>query len=102
MTGTRMNQKENARRIIEFNSPEQIVTGMPSFGVGYHGANHQGYGDTGMDNGHDRPVGAKWHDIWNTAGCSTSTGNGTSSSAFIPAGMWNPSWRCSLNWAWTY
>ncbi len=66
MTGTRMNPKENARRIIEFNSPERIVTGMPSFGIGYHGANHQGYGDTEMDNGHDRPVGAKWHDIWNT------------------------------------
>lgn len=64
--GSEMNPKENARRIIKFDRPERIVTGIPSFGIGYHGVNHQGYGDAGMENGHDRPVGAKWHDIWHT------------------------------------
>jgi uroporphyrinogen decarboxylase len=66
MTGSRMNPKENARRILRFDAPERVVTGIPAYGIGYHGVNHQGYGDAGMGNGHDRPVGAKWHDIWNT------------------------------------
>lgn len=66
MTHSNMTPKENARRIIRFDHPERVVTGIPSFGIGYHGVNHQGYGDIGMENGHDRAVGTKWHDIWNT------------------------------------
>jgi len=60
-----MNQKENALRIIKFNNPEKIVCSVPRFGIAYQGANHQGLDDPRED-GHDRPVGSKWHDIWNT------------------------------------
>lgn len=60
-----MDQKENALRIIKFNNPEKIVCGIPSFSISYQGANHQSFDDLRED-GHDHPVGAKWHDIWNT------------------------------------
>lgn len=61
-----MNPKENALRIIGFDHPERVVQGPPSFTIDYHGVNHQGFDDIGMENGHDRPLGAVWHDIWNT------------------------------------
>lgn len=60
-----INPKENALKIINFNNPEKIVTTPPQFNISYLGANHQGYNDERED-AHDRPVGAKWHDIWNT------------------------------------
>lgn len=60
-----MNQKENVLRIIKFNKPEKIVTGAPRYLISYQGANHQGFDDPRED-GHDRPVGVKWLDIWNT------------------------------------
>jgi uroporphyrinogen decarboxylase len=59
-----MNNKLNALEIIRFGKPERVMAGIPSYGVGYHGVNHQGYGDAGMASGHDRPVGSKWFDIW--------------------------------------
>jgi Uroporphyrinogen-III decarboxylase len=61
-----MNPKENALRIIKYNKPERVVPWPPAFIIGYLGVNHQGFGDIGMEDGHDRPVGSKWVDIWNT------------------------------------
>lgn len=60
-----MNKKENAIRIIRFNNPERVVSNVPKFQISYQGANHQGIDDN-RDDGHDRPVGSKWQDIWNT------------------------------------
>ncbi len=57
-----MNAKENALRIIRFDSPERVVSAPPAHGVWYHGCNHEGY-DGG---GEDRPVGTTWTDVWGT------------------------------------
>ncbi len=57
-----MNQKENARRIIDFDNPERVVSGCPSHGLAYLGCNHEGY----EGGGHHLPVGSKWTDIWGT------------------------------------
>jgi uroporphyrinogen decarboxylase len=61
-----MNAKQNALEIIRFGKPERVMTRIHSHGVAYHGSNHQGYNDTGMGDGHDRPVGSVWEDIWGT------------------------------------
>lgn len=61
-----MTDKQNALEIIRFGKPEQVVPHFPAAWVGYLGANHQGYDDTAMDDGHDRPVGSRWIDIWGT------------------------------------
>ena len=55
-----MNLKENALRILRFDKPERVVTGVPVWQLCYHGCNHEGY-DGG---GHDVPVGTSWTDIW--------------------------------------
>ncbi len=57
-----MNAKENALRILRFDKPERIVTGLPSHGVSYLGCNHEGY----QGGGHDVPVGTVWTDVWGT------------------------------------
>ncbi len=57
-----MNSKENAIRIIKFDQPEQVVTGLPAHSIAYRGCNHEGY--TG--GGHHLPVGSHWDDIWGT------------------------------------
>jgi uroporphyrinogen decarboxylase len=57
-----MTLKENALRIIRFNKPEKVVTGIPEQGLCYHGCNHEGY----LGGGHDCPLGSKWTDIWGT------------------------------------
>jgi uroporphyrinogen decarboxylase len=57
-----MNAKENALAIIRFNHPERIVSGVPGYGLCYHGCNHEGY----EGGGHDCPVGSRWTDIWGT------------------------------------
>ncbi|MCL2351360.1 MAG: hypothetical protein FWC55_02390 [Firmicutes bacterium] len=41
------------------------MTGLPCHGVGYFGVNHQSFGD-GLEDGHDRPAGSVWTDIWGT------------------------------------
>ena len=61
-----MNDKQNALEIIRFGKPSHVMTYIPSYDVGYHGANHQGYDDVGMEDGHNRPVGSRWTDIWGT------------------------------------
>lgn len=56
-----MTPKENLIRVIEFNSPEYVPTGIPGFGLAYNGANHQRIDGTGGD---ASPAGARWKDIW--------------------------------------
>lgn len=58
-----MTLKENARRIIRFDKPERVVSGMPCHDISYFGVNHESFAD-GI--GHARPVGSKWTDIWGT------------------------------------
>lgn len=57
-----VNAKENTIRIIRFDSPERIVSGLPSYGVHYTGCNHESY----ENGGHDCPVGTVWTDVWGT------------------------------------
>jgi len=57
-----MNEKENALRIIRFDHPERVVSGLPTFNLAYLGCNHEGY----AGGGHHLPVGSKWTDIWGT------------------------------------
>ena len=61
-----VNDKQNARRIIAFDAPERVLTGVPAHGVAFHGANHEGFPDTasGDGGGHHLPVGSEWTDIW--------------------------------------
>ena len=60
-----MNDKQNALEIIRFGKPERVMTGIPSYSIGYHGVNHQSYDDYSLSgDGHDKPVGARWTDIW--------------------------------------
>ncbi|MCL2708336.1 MAG: hypothetical protein FWF03_04375, partial [Defluviitaleaceae bacterium] len=61
-----MTDKQNALEIIRFGKPERVASRFPSHTLSYHGANHQGYGDAGMDDGHARPTGSVWEDVWGT------------------------------------
>jgi uroporphyrinogen decarboxylase len=55
-----MTPKENARRIIKFDSPEYVMGGPPVHSIKYRGNDHAGY----EGGGHDCPVGTEWTDIW--------------------------------------
>jgi uroporphyrinogen decarboxylase len=55
-----INPKENAFRVLRFDAPEYVMTGLPGRRIVYRGCNHEGY-DGG---GHDCPVGTRWTDIW--------------------------------------
>lgn len=61
-----MTDKQNTIEIIRFGKPKKAAMGLPGAWIGYLGVNHQGYGDAAMEDGHDRPVGSKWVDIWGT------------------------------------
>ncbi|MBN1809358.1 MAG: hypothetical protein JW909_09850 [Planctomycetes bacterium] len=56
-----MDARENALRIIRFDSPERIVGGLPASPCNYFGVNHEPFEGPG---GHDSPVGTRWFDIW--------------------------------------
>ncbi len=56
-----MNARENALRILRFDSPERIVGGLPSHGISYFGVNHEPFEGEG---GHQSPVGTQWRDVW--------------------------------------
>jgi uroporphyrinogen decarboxylase len=56
-----MNPKENALRIVRFDSPERIASGMPTHDISYFGVNHEPFEGEG---GHGSPVGTQWRDIW--------------------------------------
>lgn len=58
-----MDARENALRIIRFDSPERVVSGPPTFGLAYFGCNHEGFD---APHGHDCPVGTRWVDVWGT------------------------------------
>jgi len=55
-------EKENALRILRFESPAHVVGGPPCYGLAYHGCNHEGF----EGGGHHCPVGSRWVDIWGT------------------------------------
>jgi uroporphyrinogen decarboxylase len=56
-----MDPKENALRVIRFDSPERIVGGLPAHDISYFGVNHE---SAENPRGHDVPVGTRWRDIW--------------------------------------
>jgi uroporphyrinogen decarboxylase len=58
-----MNQRENALRILQFDHPERVTTGMPVYELCYQGCNHETITGEGGDGS---PVGAEWEDIWGT------------------------------------
>jgi uroporphyrinogen decarboxylase len=58
-----VNARENALRIIHFDSPECVVGGPPLYNLCYLGCHHEGF----AGGGHDCPVGTRWTDIWGTA-----------------------------------
>jgi uroporphyrinogen decarboxylase len=57
-----VNPRENALRIIRFDSPERVTGGPPGHGISYFGVDHQGWDNP---RGHDVPAGSCWRDIWN-------------------------------------
>ena len=57
-----MTAKENALRILNFDHPERVVSGLPWYDLSYCGCNHEGF----EGGGHHLPVGAHWTDIWGT------------------------------------
>jgi uroporphyrinogen decarboxylase len=56
-----MNQKENALRLLRFDSPERIVSSLPKHDISYFGVNHEPFSGPG---GHDSKIGTIWKDIW--------------------------------------
>lgn len=56
-----MDAKENALRLLRFDSPERIVGGLPTWDCSYFGVNHRPFEGVG---GHDAPPGTRWYDIW--------------------------------------
>jgi len=56
-----MTKRENALRILRFDRPEYIMSGLPGHWMAYLGCNHEGYDGIGDDN---VPVNASWTDIW--------------------------------------
>ena len=57
-----MTARENALRIVRFDRPEYVMTGLPCHGIGYRGVNHEGY----AGGGHECPIGTRWTDVWGT------------------------------------
>ncbi len=58
-----MNARENALRILRFDRPEWVATGLPAYELRYQGCNHETIDGEGGD---DSPVGSEWVDIWGT------------------------------------
>jgi hypothetical protein len=64
-----MTHREDALRIIRFDSPERIAYSLPAHSIFYCGCNHEGY----AGGGHHLPVGSTWvrhlgHDVAEIAG----------------------------------
>ncbi len=49
-------------RLLRFDGPEYVMSGLPTYGLYYTGCHHEGY----EGGGHDCAVGSKWTDIWGT------------------------------------
>ncbi|MCL2701739.1 MAG: hypothetical protein FWE88_08610 [Phycisphaerae bacterium] len=58
-----MTKRENALRILRFDRPDHVMTGLPGHWMAYRGCNHEGYDGIGDDN---VPVDGSWTDIWGT------------------------------------
>ncbi len=58
-----MSNKETALKIVNFDKPERVLSGLPTQGLGYYGIDHQGFD---APEGHNVDVGTKWFDIWGT------------------------------------
>lgn len=56
-----MTNKENALRILRFDSPERIVSDIPAHYISYFGVDHEGWDG----HGEDLPPHSMWSDIWN-------------------------------------
>jgi uroporphyrinogen decarboxylase len=57
-----MTEKENALRILRFDKPQWVMSGLPTYSLCYNGCHHEGY----AGGGHDCQVGSRWTDIWGT------------------------------------
>jgi len=57
-----MDAKENALRIIRFDSPERVVAGAPKHSIWYMGCNHEPFEGIGPAG----PVGTVWTTVWGT------------------------------------
>ena len=55
-----MDAKENAMRIIRFDRPERIATGLPTRGLAYWGCNLEPFDGVGPEG----PVGTTWTTVW--------------------------------------
>jgi len=55
-----MDARENALRIVNFDSPERVVGGLPCHSLQYRGCNHEAYDGSGQD----CPVGTEWESVW--------------------------------------
>lgn len=56
-----MDSRENALRILRFDRPERVTSGLPTVDCSYFGVNHE---SRDGQCGHSSPVGTRWHDIW--------------------------------------
>ncbi len=56
-----MTPKENLLRVLRFDHPEYVPTGIPAYCLSYVGAGHEGLDGSGGDGS---PAGSRWHDIW--------------------------------------
>ena len=61
-----MTNRQNALEIIHFGKPEKVLAEIPVHTAEYFGMNHQSLEDTGIRDGHNKPVGSRWIDIWGT------------------------------------
>lgn len=59
-----MADKENARRIINFDKPDRIQSRVPIYLVGYRGCYHESYSEDIRDE--DRTDDCSWVDVWGT------------------------------------
>ena len=57
-----MDAKENALRIIRFDSPERIVGGAPLASLAYYGCDHEPFEGVGPEG----PAGTVWTTVWGT------------------------------------
>ncbi|MCC6444322.1 MAG: hypothetical protein IT210_12835 [Armatimonadetes bacterium] len=56
-----MTPRENLLRVLRFDHPAYVPTGIPAHYVSYNGSNHQSLDGTGGDGS---PAGSHWTDIW--------------------------------------
>jgi uroporphyrinogen decarboxylase len=55
-----MTPRQNALANLRFGQPERLTGGIPTYGLGYFGINHE----NAEGGGHHLPVGSRWTDMW--------------------------------------